>query len=470
MSGKRPSGEPGEDDHSETKRPNTNPSQSPDPNPASLSPDRSSDGSVSSSYGSVGTGSSVSSGSVNRRVVDLTNRLRNRFKLDEAAIRALLDDRQQLPDDDRYRSVLPGGNRFYDEAMIAMSSGTDEESSDSSPPPPRVPATGHLAYTGPFLFHDSELNLAPGEQRHRFWGACVNEVRLLLPSSAIMRDMRRDRGIRQGLDFPLFCNLTVEEIEGAIAHLRGILPAADLDYRNHLGGTHNLVDAGAPPCDPRTAELYRLLVANCLPAREGFPDRGVWEERCRVRDTVQVLAPVLAFRDLEFLCSPLNRGIALQDFLNQHHYGWLDRNLQMDYLHSVHGGPHLLAQFRVDLKQRGSDLNSANETDRGSDGGSVSVSGSGSVSVSGSGSVISGSGSGSGSVISGSGSGDDEYVVDEGEGESFGGKRRKPATKRKARRSASSKRKPTSAAKRRRTATKSKRTRRTRVRRATRRN
>ena len=460
MPPKRPD-KPGNGDESKEKKPNTNttPPQSPDPIPASLSPDRSSDGSVSSSYGSVGTGSSVSSGSVNSGVVDLTNRLRNRFKLDEPAIRALLDDRQQLPDDDRYLSVLPGGNRFYDEAMIAMSSGTDEESSDSSPPPPRVPATGHLAYTGPFLFHDSELNLAPGAGRHRFWGACVNEVRLLLPSSAIMRYMREERGIEQGLNSPpLFCNLTVEEIEDAIAPLRGTLPDADPDYRNYLAATHELVDADAPPCDPRTAELYRLLVANCLPPREGRPGRGVWVEQCRVRDTVQVLAPVLAFRDLEFLCSPLNSGIALQEFLNQHRYVWLDRNLRMDYLRSVGGGPHLLAQYREDLQQHGSDVDSADETVSVETG---SGSGSGSVSVSGSGSVISGSGSVSGS-------GDDEYVV--GEGESFGGKKRNPATKRKARRSASSKRKPTSAAKRRRTATKSKRTRRTRVRRATRRN
>ena len=453
MSGKRP----GEGDDPETKRPNTNPSQSPEqnpvPNPASLSPD----GSVSSN-GSVGTGSSsVSSGSVNGRVVDLTDRLRNRFQLDDAAIRALLDDRQQLPDDDRYRSVLPDGNRFYEETMIAMSSGTDEEPSDSSPPPPPVPATGHLEYTGPFLFHVSELNLAPGAERHRFWGACVNEVRLLLPSSAIMRYMRRERGIEQGLNSPpLFCNLTVEEIEDAIAPLRGTLPMADPDYRYYLAATHDLVDADAPPCDPRTAELYRLLVANCLPPREGRPDRGLWAEQCEVRDTVQVLAPVLAFRDLEFLCSPLNRGIALQSFLDVHRDVWLDRNVQMDYLRSARGGPYLLAQSREDLQQLGSDLDSANETGRGSDGGSGSVI-SGSVSVSGSGSDDGGSDGGSGSGMSDGSMGS-------------GGKRRKPATKRKARRSASSKRKPTSAAKRRRTATKSKRTRRTRVRRATRRN
>ena len=155
MPPKRPD-KPGNGDESKEKKPNTNttPPQSPDPNPASLSPDRRSDGSVSSSYGSVGTGSSVSSGSDNGLVVDLTNRLRTRFHLDEAAIRALLDDRPHL-DPAGYLSVLPGGNRFYDGAMIAMSSGTDEESSDSSPPPPPVPARGHLAYTGPFLFHES---------------------------------------------------------------------------------------------------------------------------------------------------------------------------------------------------------------------------------------------------------------------------------------------------------------------------
>ena len=460
MSGKRPSGEPGEGDQ---KRPNTNPSQSPeqnlDPISASLSPVRSLEGSVSSeaSKASAGTGSSsVSRGS--GRVIDLTKRLGNRFTLDEEVIDELTRNRIYLPDADRrLRAVLPGGARYYEEAMKAMSSGTDDEDLfylSPSPSPPRfVLATGHLEYTGDLLIDDIELNLAPGQQRYRFWGACVNEVRLLLPSSAIMRDMRGDRGIRQGLDFPLFCNLTVKEIDDAIAGLRGTLPVADLDYRYHLTGTHNLVDAGAPPCDPRTAELYRLLVANCLPPREGRPDRGVWEERCRERNTVQVLAPVLVFRDLEFLCSPSNGHLALQTFLDDHRDMWLDRNTEMDYLRSVGGGPHLLAEFRVDLEQQGPDLDSADETGRGSGSGSGSV---GSESVGRSGS---GSGSGSGSVSDGSVSGGDSMGH-------YGGKRRKPATKRKARRSASSKRKPTSAAKRRRTATtKSKRTRRTRVRR-----
>lgn len=311
----------------------------------------------------------------------------------------------------------------------------DEDQFDLSPPrppPPPVQATGLLQYTGDLLIDDSELNLADGEVRHRFWGACVNEVRLLLPSSAIMRDMRRDRGIQQGLDFPLFCNLTVEEIEGAIADLRGKLPATDPDYRNHLGRTRDLVDARATPCDPRTAELYRLLVANCLPPREGLPHRGVWEERCRVRDTVQVLAPVLVFRDLEFLCSPSNIDLALQRFLDDHRDMWLDRNTEMDYLRSVGGDLHLLAQFREDIEQQGSDLDSAAETAKSDY--SVSVDRSdGSESV-------------GRSVGSSVGS----------ESDMGGGKRRKPATKRKGRRSASSKRKP-AASKRRRTTKKASR-------------
>ena len=432
------------------KRTNVNPTPPVSPDRLSLSPAQSSE-SVSSNP-SVSTASSVSSGSGG--MVSLTHQLGNSLGLSEEAKRALRRDHIYPPDaDSSVRSVLPGGSRAMTrkevaaanrQAMLELTSDSEDDmlrrngiaggggggilgmnhslrwsSSDESPSPRRGPVTaeGHLTYTGTLLIPDSELDAGV---RHRFWGACDNEVRLVLPPSEIMRDMRRQAGILVRLDSSLTCNLTVQEIETAIRESRIVLPEAQGNYRHHLLGLRDLVDRThipPPQSDRSTLSLYRLLVANCLPG-------GVWAERCGVRDTVEVLAPVLGFRDLEFLCSPSAAGMTLQALLDQERYDWLERKVQIYALHRE-GITHVVEKERFDLHQTRADKDSDAETN--SLGSSSSRRRSSSV---------------SGSSVSGMGSGGESIGR-------FGGKRRKPATKRKASRSASSKRKPTSTKRRR---------------------
>ena len=400
----------------------------------------------------------------------LPRQFRHGVVLDPDAINALRREHIYPPDDPNARDFLPGGKRAitpedveaFRQAMLELSNGLSDDdfsSSDDdslSPPPQRGPvqAIGHLAYTGKFIIPDNELD--PRTDRHRYWGACDNEVRLVLPPSEIMSDMRSVRWKQATrLKSSLMCNLTVQEIEKAIKESGIVCPVAQGDYIDHLSGLKALVRNDAEQSDTSTLSLYRLLVENCLPG-------GLWAERCGVRDTVNVLAPVLGFRDLEFLCSPSAGNMNLQELLDRERNNWLNRQLHIDILHHANS-LHLLEQERFDLHLTGADKDSVAGTN--SDGSSVSGSGSGSsVSGSGSGSVSSVSGSGSGSVSSGSGSGSGS--VSSGSGSSGsgsgssvsgsgsvsigrGGKRRKPATKRKASRSASSKRKPTSTKRRR---------------------
>lgn len=578
MSGKRPGksvkGNP------ETKKTNTNPtpSQSPTPTPPlSQSPEQipNLNSASQSPNGSESSNASVGSGppsvSSQREVLRITGNMAG-VQLDEKTKQHLRAQGIYPPDlDGEVIKMFPGGTRsvtrreirreHLDRLMSMSSSGSSGDEAQPLPIRVRSELTGSnlpppFEYTGNFIIPEIDES-----DRHRFWGACDNEVCLLLPPSALMEN--EGAGSK-----PLFCNLKVEEINSVIGRFRrqsreaaeaaenavsaaaaehmaangglgglgteqdmlavpdpwdqgydrwlqqqqhGYPASSDEEddmynggeaqyipyvsnsssidrdvelgqlslehrYSHYLASAYDLTDQSASESDVHTAALYIKLLRSCQ-------NESIWANVCRQRRRIVQFAPILLFRDLEYLCRPENHGTTLQAFLDENRNMWLDRQIQIDNSRTALGSRNIHQEYRYDLSATpgmlaGIDVFLEKNLN---------------------------------DVVSDAGTdtenrekqktrqkqaeeqrqqeeqrrreaeqrqaeqrpAEQQDRIDSGDGSLSprGGKRRKPSTKRKARRSASSKRKPTSAAKRRRTATtKSKRTRRTRVRQATRRN
>jgi hypothetical protein len=304
--------------------------------------------------------------------------------------------------------------------------------------------------------------LPEADKTFRYWGQNKNEVVLVLPPSPLT-DMRH----------PLECHVTVEELQTAIGNLHCLTavpppprerqsrrPDFGGDIDDHGNGASAYVadsDDDVPVAPPEILRIYLTLLRYCgLGPFSESPDFGLWEFRSTMRrkagqemveeDSFPEVLHV-TFHDIEMFIRQPPGTRNLQRFIDENRSDWLTR-----WREPVLVSPHVW--FRSDLRferdDAGGVLSEMDNSDRDTKHG-------------------------------GDTDDDDSHQIDDsqiddsqsvGSMSPRGGKRRKPATKRKARRhSASSKRKPTSAAKRRRTATiKSKRTRRTRVRRATRRN
>jgi hypothetical protein len=262
-------------------------------------------------------------------------------------------------------------------------------------------------------------NLLHGVPREpRYWGQYHNEVVLVLPPSSTMFAL----GTRSN---PIECYVTVEELKRAIGDLHRPVDArpAAAPVPQQLADPFNdhnqfFHDIDVPPVHEVIMDLYLRFLRNCgIALYEDDDDYNLWTSRSSVRreganqhhfneEYLYLFQNQLrvTFHDIESFVRQPPETRDLQTFINQNRNSWLNRQQSVDtfrqfweYRDDIFFPEREEVVLRDD--RQGNDLEDANDLE-------------------------------------------DHDNMDGRHDFDFGGKRRKPATKRKARRSASSKRKP----------------------------
>ena len=254
--------------------------------------------------------------------------------------------------------------------------------------------------------------LAGAQAQDRYWGQYNNEVVLVLPPSSTMFAL----GTRSN---PIECYVTVQELERAIGDLHHLVDArpAAARVQQQLAppfNDHNQFfhDIDVPPVHEVIMDLYLRFLRNCgIALYEDDDDYNLWTSRSSERrlannerqDLFQNQLRV-TFADIEMFVRQALDIRDLQTFINQNRNSWLNRQQNpatfrqyLAYRDDIFFPEREEVVLRDD--RHGSDREDANDLEDPDNMGG-------------------------------------RHDFD------FGGKRRKPATKRKARRSASSKRKP----------------------------